>query len=107
MEQPNLLYIDDLAGNDSMFKQKLIQVIKEELPEEIKIYLENYDKGEFVKAAQNVHKLKHKISILGLTKGYAMANEFEHNLKNNIPPNNLHEEFKTLLEVMDDFIARQ
>ena len=31
MEQPNLLYIDDLAGNDSMFKQKLIQVIKEEL----------------------------------------------------------------------------
>jgi hypothetical protein len=33
--------------------------------------------------AQSVHKLKHKISILGLEKSCYLAEEYESNLKNN------------------------
>ena len=34
-------------------------------------------------AAESVHKLKHKISILGLNKSYYIAEKFEDNLKDN------------------------
>jgi hypothetical protein len=37
----------------------------------------------YLEAAQSVHKLKHKISILGLDKSYYLAGEYENNLKDN------------------------
>jgi hypothetical protein len=45
--------------------------------------------------AQSVHKLKHKISILGLEKSY-LAEEYESNLKNN--STNLHSDFESILK---------
>ncbi len=38
MELPNLTYINELSGNDDSFKEKIIAIIKNELPEEIKNY---------------------------------------------------------------------
>jgi hypothetical protein len=35
----------------------------------------------FLDAAQSVHKLKHKISILGLEKSYYIVEEYESDLK--------------------------
>ena len=80
MEQPNLSYIDSLSGGDKDFKQKLIDIIKKEYPEEKDIYLTNIKKGNYKQAASNVHKLKHKISILGLEKSYDIAANYEANL---------------------------
>ncbi|WP_452230703.1 MULTISPECIES: Hpt domain-containing protein [unclassified Lacinutrix] len=80
MEQPNQSYINSLSGDDKAFKQKLIDVIKKEFPEEKQVYLENYNAKNYKLAADNVHKLKHKISILGLEKGYEVAVAYENNL---------------------------
>jgi hypothetical protein len=52
--------------------------------------------------AQSVHKLKHKISILGLEKSCYLAEEYESNLKNN--STNLHSDFESILKNMQDFI---
>ncbi|MDX6746018.1 Hpt domain-containing protein [Polaribacter sp. PL03] len=81
MEKPNLEYINQLARGDDSIKNELIDVIKTEFPEEKKDYYNSLEKKEFKKIEENVHKLKHKISILGLEKSYEIANEFEHNLR--------------------------
>ena len=41
MEQPNLSYIDQLARGDDSVKKTLIEVIKNEFPDEKKVYLES------------------------------------------------------------------
>ena len=104
MEQPNLSYIDSLSGGDKDFKQKLIGIIKKEYPEEKDIYLTNIKKGNYKQAASNVHKLKHKISILGLEKSYDIAANYEANLlEDNI---DLKQEFEAILNVITNYLQQ-
>lgn len=104
MEQPNLSYIDTLSGGDEAFKEKLISIIKIEFPEEKAVYFNNIENQNFKEAAENVHKLKHKISILGLEKSYVIAADFENDLKDNNDDAG-KEEFKNILQKMTDFLA--
>lgn len=68
METPNLNYVNELSGDNEQFKTKILSILKKELPVEVENY-EKYMQGlDFFNAAQSVHKLKHKISILGLEK---------------------------------------
>jgi len=103
MEKPNLSYIDALSGGDDVFKLKLISIVKEELPQEIAIYEENIKLKNFKEAAENVHKLKHKISILGLETSYQIAIDYEENLK--IASTQLRVEFEAVLKEMNRFIT--
>lgn len=80
MEQPNLAYIKQLSDGDTAFKAKLINIIKTEFPQEKQTYFTNINAKNYKQAAENVHKLKHKISILGLEKSYAIAADYENNL---------------------------
>jgi HPt (histidine-containing phosphotransfer) domain-containing protein len=102
MEHPNTSYIDALSGGDESFKLKLISILKEELPEEIKTYNKNIGLKYFKEAAENVHKLKHKMSILGLEASYELAVNYEENLK--LGALNLREDFEAILEEMIRFI---
>ena len=102
MEQPNFSYINSLCGDDEVFKQKLLDIIKMEYPEERDIYLKNSAAKNLKEAANNVHKLKHKISILGLEKSYDIASQFEKNL---IEGNeSLQEEFNEVLNIITRFL---
>ena len=104
MEQPNLTYIDELSEDNIEFKSKLIGILKNELPNEIKGYREEMENNNFAKATQSVHKLKHKISILGLEKSYYIAEEYEGNLKNN--STSLNADFENILNIMQEFVNR-
>jgi HPt (histidine-containing phosphotransfer) domain-containing protein len=53
-------------------------------------------------ASNNVHKLKHKISLLGLEESYALANQHELNLKEG--NNTLHNNFSAILDTMAQFL---
>ena len=102
MEQPNQSYINSLSGGDEVFKQKLIDVIKKEYPEEKQVYFDNYNAKKFKLAADNVHKLKHKISILGLEKSYEVAVAYEENLlEKNFT---LKEEFEAILNNITNYL---
>lgn len=102
MEQPNCNYINQLSGDNIVFKDKMLAILKRELPEETDIYQEQMKRKEFVLAAQSVHKLKHKISILGLEKSYYLAEEFEDDLKsNNIE---LQSSFEDVLKLLNQFV---
>ena len=102
MEQPNQTYIDSLSGGDEAFKQKLIDIIKKEYPEEKQVYFDNYNANNFKLAADNVHKLKHKISILGLEKSYEVAVAYEENLLEG--NSNLKEDFEAILNSITNYL---
>lgn len=102
MEQPNLSYIDSMSRGDEAFVKKILDVIKKEFPVEKEIYYSNYKAKNFKLAAENVHKIKHKISILGLEKSYSIATDFENKLKEN--DDNLHLEFDKILQTITDYL---
>jgi len=103
MEEPNLDYINELAGDDNDFRAVLIGVIKNELPAEINEYRDNLASQNFNAAADNVHKLKHKISVMGMEQSYYLAEKFENNLKER--STHLQAEFGQLLMAMQGFAA--
>jgi HPt (histidine-containing phosphotransfer) domain-containing protein len=102
MENPNSDYINQLSGDNEEFKAKVIGILKRELPEEIEIYQNFIKILNFKAAAESVHKLKHKVSILGLEKSYYIAEKFENNLKQNLT--DLQPDFETILKSMQDFV---
>lgn len=102
MEQPNLSYIQSMSGGDKAFEQKLIDIIKQEFPQEKEVYYTNYKSENFKQAAENVHKLKHKISILGLEKSYDVAVAYENNLIEG--DTNLNREFDTILNNITNYL---
>ena len=102
MEQPNIEYIVKLSGNDKAIKQRLIGVLKQELPLEIEDYYSSMHLSEMNRAAMCVHKLKHKIGILGLEESYYTAEKYEDELKKN--RKNLQNKFENTLTLMLDFV---
>ncbi|HCQ12170.1 Hpt domain-containing protein [Flavobacterium sp.] len=104
MEQPNSEYINQLSGDNEEFKAKIIGILKKELPEEVAFYENQVQSKNYKLAAESVHKLKHKVSILGLEKSYYIAEEYEENLKAN--STNLQSDFEKILKMMQDFVAK-
>ncbi|MEM5563768.1 Hpt domain-containing protein [Psychroserpens sp. AS72] len=104
MEQPNLSYINSMSGGDKAFEQKLIDIIKGEFPEEKKVYFDNIAAENYKLTAENVHKLKHKISILGLEKSYEIAVAFENNLLEG--ETTLQEEFEAILTTITNYLQQ-
>jgi HPt (histidine-containing phosphotransfer) domain-containing protein len=100
---PNLTYIDKLSNGDENFKKRLIDVIKFEFPAEKNIYHDNLKLKNYKIAAENVHKLKHKISILSFKKGYELATEHESNLVEG--NNKFEQEFEKVLEKITAFLS--
>ncbi|RED46731.1 hypothetical protein DFQ10_101504 [Winogradskyella eximia] len=104
MEQPNLSYINSMSGGDKAFEQKLIDIIKTEFPEEKEVYFTNVKANNYKLTAENVHKLKHKISILGLEKSYETAVAFENNLLEG--STELQDEFESILTIMTNYLQQ-
>ena len=80
-DQPNLNYINSLSEGDKSFEMKILGIIKKEFKEEKNTYYNNMKIDNFKLCAENVHKIKHKISILGLEKSYEIAERYENNLR--------------------------
>lgn len=104
METPNLNYINDLSGDNEEFKTKIITILKRELPVEVKVYQNEMQNADYSQAAQAVHKLKHKVSILGLEKSYYIASDYEDNLNDNSVA--LKSDFESILKAMEEFVIQ-
>ncbi|MFD0992028.1 Hpt domain-containing protein [Tenacibaculum geojense] len=103
METPNLNYLKEISGGDVEFEQKMLSILKEELPTEVEYYENTIKDSNFEESAQIVHKLKHKISILGMYKAYSFAQDYEKELKTGSAKQ--HDQFKNVLVTMRDFLA--
>ncbi|REG89751.1 Hpt domain-containing protein [Winogradskyella sediminis] len=101
-EQPNLSYINQMSGGDKDFEEKLMGIIKIEYPKEKQTYLHNIEAKKYKDSADNVHKLKHKISILGLEKSYGIAVTYEENLLNGKEDG--RKDFEAILDTITDYL---
>lgn len=80
---PNIQYIKEISENDISFQQKLISIIKKEFPKEKAALIKQINLRKYELAGDIVHKLKHKINILGMNEGYFIANNLEIELRQN------------------------
>ncbi|MFI2741309.1 Hpt domain-containing protein [Zhouia sp. PK063] len=101
-EAPNNSYIRSLSGGDESFEKQLMTLIKKEMPDERKAYENCIVNKNYEEASQYVHKLRHKISILGLSKSYEVATDYEEELLND--NTSKHEFFIQLLDKMEDYV---
>lgn len=95
MEHPNLSFIKEITGNDDDFQASILSILKKEFPEEKEAYLDNIENLNYEAASDDVHKLKHKISLLALSKSSELATKHEKDLKNGIAQ--LHDKFVKIL----------
>ncbi|WP_347175084.1 Hpt domain-containing protein [Polaribacter uvawellassae] len=101
-EKPNLDYVHEIANGDIAFQILLIKTIKEETQLEVAEYKKFLEIKEFIKASEIVHKLVHKISILGLEKSCVLAKKHEEALKEKNAA--MQTEFQTIIQKMSDFL---
>lgn len=99
---PNLTYIQKLADGSKIFENKMKTILKNEFPQEQQAFLKAYKNNEFIVAAEMVHKLKHKIGMLGMDEAYNFAIHFESELKNKKTTH--FPKFISILETMETFI---
>lgn len=104
MEQPNLNYINKLSGGDKNFEAQLISILKKEFPVEKEKFQNSIDTNQLDESAEIVHKLKHKLSILGLEQGYQIAVDYENNLRND--NKSLTIEFKKVLNNISEYLNK-
>lgn len=81
MEQPNLDYLKEISDGQPEVIAQFVGIIKKEFPGEYEQYQQLMKEKDSQQAAAVVHKLKHKISILGLMEGRALAVTHEDALK--------------------------
>ncbi|NER11595.1 hypothetical protein SAMN06265375_10335 [Muriicola jejuensis] len=102
MEHPNLTYIKQLAGGDKTFEDKFITILKDEFPLEKEEYYNALHSERFKDTAMIVHKLKHKLNILGLEKGYGTAVQYEEELL--AGKSSLSGAFEEILQTIDAYL---
>lgn len=102
METPNLNYINELAGSDVEFKNQFIEILKVEFPVEKLEYLDNLENNRTRAASENVHKLKHKLNILGLEESYGLAVIFEEELR--LGNDGLKKDFVKVLDTIEAYL---
>lgn len=104
-EIPNVNYIDGLSKGDELFVKKILGIVVRELPVEIETYQKYLEEGNYSKTADAVHKLKHKVRILGMEEGYLLAEKYEQNLKSE--DLGLKSDFEEILETMLFFVRKK
>ncbi|GMN06220.1 Hpt domain-containing protein [Croceitalea sp. MTPC5] len=103
-EKPNLNYIKEIAGGNEEFEKKFLSIIQAEFPNEKKDYTRLLQEQELEESAKVVHKIKHKLGILGLNGAYKLAIKYEEDLK--YGDTKLKDEFMDVLTTVEEFILK-
>ena len=102
MKKPNLAQIEQICQGSESCKSRIIAILKKEFPIEAATYQQNIESGQLENCAENVHKLKHKISILGLEDAYKLAVSYEDELLEGITEKKA--KFNLILDSISQFI---
>jgi len=105
METPTLTHIKKIAEGDEDFQSSLILILKRELPKEFSSYKDLIKEKAFSKASEIVHKMRHKIIILGLEEGHKIASQLENELKKGLLTQH-HNSFTKIIATMEQFLEK-
>ncbi len=101
-EDPNLSYLEEIAGDDTDFEQRFVKLFKEEFLWEAGMYLRHIKRKEPRAAAEIVAKAKYKFSMLGLENSFDFVNTHEENLQ--IGDFSMHADFHKILKRISEFL---
>lgn len=101
-ETPNLKYLDNLADGDEAFRQKFIGILKEEFPMEQTDYVMAIKNSLYREASEHVHKIKHKLNVLGVHNGYTLAVQHENELRKG--EYKYHKDFLSVLSGIEAYL---
>ncbi|WP_430410149.1 Hpt domain-containing protein [Kordia sp.] len=104
LDTPNLSYIHMLSDGDKAFEASMISILKRELPTEKEAFVQSILDKNYQNSAELVHKIKHKISILGLEKSYEFAASFEEALRKD--DSSGYNMFMRILQNMEEFLTK-
>ena len=104
-ETPNLSYLEKISKGNRLFVKALIDIIKRELPNEITSYHLHLSNGDLIQTAGDVHKINHKIKILGLENSFNIAEQYRLNLLQNRQV--LKIDFEHILKVLSLYIKKE
>lgn len=102
METPNLTVIQAIAEDDKEFQDEILSILKKEFAIETENFKKHFEAKRYSEASDSVHKLKHKISLVGLEKGLILAATYEKALKKG--DIKLHEKFIDILHKIDVYL---
>lgn len=77
LELPSLSYLKFLSNGNKNFAIKLLQILKDELPEELDSYNKALKSKNHFRAAEIVHKINHKIAFFQMEQSSLLATEHE------------------------------
>jgi hypothetical protein len=100
--QPNFDYFHQLARGDEAFLQELKLVMIKELPQEKHNYALCIAAENLAGAAAMVHKMKHKVGLLGMKEAYEQVQIYENALRDGDQPDSL--EFEEIIEAIFTFL---
>ncbi len=102
MTEPNLNVIHKMSQGDQGFEKQLLDIARQELIIEVEEFRKWMECKNHKLAAELVHKIKHKVSLLGMEKSYETVQEFEEQLKRGRLA--LHPDFEVIIEKMTTFL---
>ena len=80
-EFPNMDYVIELGGSDFDFERKFIDIMNKEFTWQLGHYLYHIKKDEPRAAAEIVHKVKFKFSILGMDWAFKFSETYQERLQ--------------------------
>lgn len=103
-EVPNLSYVISLVKDDFEFRAKFLAIIKREFPLELQKYLLHMRREEPRAAAELVHKLKYRVSALGMDRSFELTEKHEERL--HIGDTSLDFEFRRILKKIIAYLEK-
>lgn len=101
-EFPNMDYVVHLGGTDFDFERKFIAIMKKEFTRQLGNYLYHIKKNEPRAAAEIVHEIKFKFSILGMNNAFEFSEHYEERL--HVGDTGLDKDFKKSLRKVNKFL---
>lgn len=102
VEDPSLNYFHYLSNGNEQFKSKIIQLLIDELPEEVKQYTKALESKNFYWASEIVHKIKHKIAFFNMEESYRITEDHELALREGKLKNQV--EFLEIITIILNFL---
>lgn len=102
-ETPNLSYVVELVGTEDFdFERKFVDLLKIEFTSDLGKYLYHIKIDEPRAAAEIVHKLKYKFSVLGMQNAFEFAEKHKERL--HCGDMGLVDPFKRILKTVSLFL---
>ena len=79
--KPSFGYLDKLSGGNEKFKERIINIILSELPDEFEAYKNALNSKNYYWAAEIVHRIKQKITFLEMKESFKIVDQHENKLR--------------------------